>query len=1097
MQTITIRELFRSIHPTGSGWLAALVLAVCWGTTIHAQADCVQPPSGLIAWWPGNGDANDVLGTYHGTLQGGATATAPGIVGSCFTFDGTNGYVTIPDAPALQPANLTIECWVRFNSLNSAGAGSSPAGQQYLIFKQNSRTSFFEGFALTKERGTGGDRFSFAINSAAGQTVTVQSSTLVATGVWYHVAGVRGSNFVQLLVNGQLERQTNITFAQDYGSLPLYFGSTGQGFWDHKLLGNLDDVALYDRALTAAEVATIYAAGASGKCLSPTITAQPASRTVGVGANVAFSVAALGSTPLGYQWLRNGTPLVDGGNVSGAGSPALNLANVQTNDSGDYQVVVTNSVGSTPSSVAILNVDPNLTAPVITNPPASQTALVGTNVVFTVAASGAAPLSYQWRFNGTDLFDGGLVAGATSSALSLSYVLPAHAGDYSVVVSNSVGATTSAAATLTVQLPTNCYTPPSGLIGWWTGDGNARDIVGTNHGTLQGGASADAPGVVGQGFRFDGTNTSVMIPDSPELHPPVLTIECWVEFRNLNGFGNTYGPGSQYMVFKNNSRDCNFFEAFALSKDRNPDGDAILWEVTSVDGELIRIDSKTRVTTNTWYHVVAVAGTNYLEMYVNGVMETNQTFNFPLDYGTGKPLMFGSSGESCFDRKLDGVLDEVALYDRPLTSDEVAALYANAVAGKCKGTNGLFITTHPQNQIVPPGANATFTSAAVGGSPVGYQWQLNGSPILGATSSSLFLTNVQVGGSYRVVVTNASGAQTSGSAMLTVMTTPSISNQPVSLTIVAGSPANFSVSATGGGTLTYQWRFTGTNLDGETSSSLAIPSAQLAQAGDYSVTVSNAVGFAVSDVATLTVLVPAEIVIQPTNLTVVAGAAADFFVAASGTAPFQYQWEFNGTNLDGAFADTFSLTNIQPAQAGDYRALVSNAAGTATSAVATLTVLIPPTIIAQPVNATVTIGDTVNLSVTAEGTAPLNYQWQFNGTNLDGALTAALALTNVQTGQAGEYSVIVTNIAGLTNSAIATLTVLPPLVLLLPAMTTNSEFTFILSGGAGRNYAIEGSTNLEYWAELTVVSNATGQVEFVDTTSSNSLTRFYRARILP
>src|SRR5207245_535419 len=84
-------------------------------------ADCLPAPGGLVGWWPGDGSASDIVGTNQGSLQGGAVANAVGMVGSAFSFDGTNRYIQVPDSPALRPTNLTICCWVRFTSLNSAG----------------------------------------------------------------------------------------------------------------------------------------------------------------------------------------------------------------------------------------------------------------------------------------------------------------------------------------------------------------------------------------------------------------------------------------------------------------------------------------------------------------------------------------------------------------------------------------------------------------------------------------------------------------------------------------------------------------------------------------------------------------------------------------------------------------------------------------------------------------------------------------------------------------------------------------------------------------------------------------------------------------
>src|SRR5436190_4924067 len=247
-------------------------------------ASCAGQPSGIVGWWPAEGNALDIIATNSGTLAEGATASGTGMVGSAFTFDGSNSYVQIPDAPALKPANLTIECWVRFTGLDSTGSGA-PLGDQYIVFKQNSRSSNFEGFQLGKTRIGGGDVFEFLVSSAGGASVVLQGTTFIGINTWYHVAGLRGSNYLQLYVNGQLQAQGAVSFAQNYGSLPLYFGTSGQPSWDRKLKGLLDEVSLYNRALSSNEVAAIYQAGAAGKCLLPNISAQPQSQTLAAGGN--------------------------------------------------------------------------------------------------------------------------------------------------------------------------------------------------------------------------------------------------------------------------------------------------------------------------------------------------------------------------------------------------------------------------------------------------------------------------------------------------------------------------------------------------------------------------------------------------------------------------------------------------------------------------------------------------------------------------------------------------------------------------------------------------------------------------------------------
>ncbi len=181
--------------------------------------------------------------------------------------------------------------------------------------------------------------------------------------------------------------------------------------------------------------------GGGSTVAAPTITTQPASQSVTRGGSVTFSVSAT-STGLSYHWAKDGVLFANGGRES-----SLTLNNLQDSDAGNYTVFVSNSGGSVTSAVATLTVLPPsavATAPVITTQPASQSVAPGTTVTLVVAATGTAPLTYQWRKDGT------AIAGATSAALSLAGVTANSAGAYSVVVSNSAGSVTSATATLAI-----------------------------------------------------------------------------------------------------------------------------------------------------------------------------------------------------------------------------------------------------------------------------------------------------------------------------------------------------------------------------------------------------------------------------------------------------------------------------------------------------------------------------------------------------------------------------------------------------------------------------------------------------------------------
>ena len=237
---------------------------------------------------------------------------------------------------------------------------------------------------------------------------------------------------------------------------------------------------------------------------------------------------------------------------------------------------------------------------------------------------------------------------------------------------------------------------------------------------------------------------------------------------------------------------------------------------------------------------------------------------------------------------------------------------------------------------------------------------------------------------------------------------PQIASQPADLTVVAGQTATFLVIAAGPA-LNYQWRLDGHPLDNATNPALLLTHVQPAQSGTYSVVVFNSSGSVLSSNATLTVLVPAAITQQPQSTNVLQGSNVVFRVAASSSTPITYQWQFFGTNLPGALAPTHLITNVQPAQAGPYTVVLTDAVGSITSQVATLTILGPPVILEQPQSQTAVQYATVTMRVVATGTPPLAYRWRRNGFTVTGQTNATLLLTNVQPASAGSYAVFITN----------------------------------------------------------------------------------------
>jgi glucose/arabinose dehydrogenase len=186
--------------------------------------------------------------------------------------------------------------------------------------------------------------------------------------------------------------------------------------------------------------AALYRIVFNPPAVAPVITQQPASQTITEGQTASFSVTATGTTPLSYQWQK------DGVNINGATSPAFQITSTAIAAAGNYRVIVSNTVGSATSNNALLTVNPNVPSlPAILQPPQSITTTVGQHITFSVLVAGSAPFTYQWQKNQVD------IGGATQPSFALPAVNFNDAGNYRVLVRNAIGSALSSEATLAVQ----------------------------------------------------------------------------------------------------------------------------------------------------------------------------------------------------------------------------------------------------------------------------------------------------------------------------------------------------------------------------------------------------------------------------------------------------------------------------------------------------------------------------------------------------------------------------------------------------------------------------------------------------------------------
>jgi hypothetical protein len=211
-----------------------------------------------------------------------------------------------------------------------------------------------------------------------------------------------------------------------------------------------------------------------------------------------------------------------------------------------------------------------------------------------------------------------------------------------------------------------------GLVASWKGEGDAKDSVGADHGTLSAAGAGYAPGLDGQAFRFDGDKGFLQVPDSPALKPASLTISAWVCL-------DPQRPklGGEQIVFKKNTWAA-WFEGYSLLKLPVDDGNGNTIDrfqfVVSSHGKQVAINSQTVPRRGVWYHVAATYDGNQSILYINGVAEAAAKAGFALDYDT-TPLFIGTTGTwAPYMNMFDGLIDEVLIYNRALPPEEIAAL---------------------------------------------------------------------------------------------------------------------------------------------------------------------------------------------------------------------------------------------------------------------------------------------------------------------------------------------------------------------------------------------------------------------------------------
>lgn len=1049
----------------------SVLITNAYGSTISSNATlivgpaspCDPAPSGIVSWWPAEGNASDNAGNNNGVLLGGLGFTN-GEVGQGFWFNGPNQGVKISSSPTLDPTlnvgqGLTIEGWINPFNLSTT----------QVIAEWNDGLYGVELLVSAHAPGDLSVGTWKVLNGYAYQTLCFTGPGVVTSNAFQHVAFTcdRQSGQVALYYNGVLVAQGpfySIYYAPGY-SYTLYLGDSPSPGWH--FAGVLDEFSLCNRALGQSEIAAIYNAGISGKCplqAPAVILAQPTNQTVDVGGTATFSVIADGAQPLSYQWsflnFYGSTKIV------GATNATLTLFNVQTNQAGSYFVQVANVRGPINSTNAMLTVN---TPPSITTQPASCTNFAGTTANFTVTVSGGLPMSYQWSFNGTN------IAGATNSALALLNVQSSQAGNYAVLVSNHLGFALSSNALLTVKpvpasLPViTSFSPQSGAMG------TLVNIFGLNFDPVPANNTVFFGAVQAVVSSASATNLVVNVPAGATYAPITETVGGLTAYANAPFLPTFPGNGAL--------SSSSFGSPITIS------GGAQAVIIADFDG-----DGKPDL-------AATDASGDYVYVYRN--VSTNGTLAFASPLVFQLPLSTVSydivAADLNGDGKQDLVLSGYADAGRVLVFQNFSTP-GNISFGSCVsfavGTGPVAVAVR---DLDGDGKPDIVTANSYGGLSVlrnvgasgiitanSFVWVGN----LGAPGETEYLAIADLDGDGRPDVVGISGFNTAN---------------PLSVFRNVSTPGNFACAAgvnfpeptnsyklaigdmDGDGKLDVVFVSTSANVQtmsvyrnssapgNFTTNSLA-PRIDFALGGQgCGVALGDLDGDGKPDVAVTQS--PSKLSLFR-NISTPGGFTNNSLAARLDFATGSNPYGVAIGDLDGDGRPDIVVANSGGQTLSIYRNVTPSR----------------PFITSQPVSSTNLLHTTATFSVAAGGTSPLSYQWNFNGTNIDGATNVFLTLTNVQLNQAGNYAVLVTNAYGSLASSNAPLTVAGPPVVSGMVINADGGLTLNLATPTCFSSRIYVATNLTPpvdWQPIYTNPNG-GTWQFTDTNTGSSTSKFYR-----
>lgn len=757
-----------------------------------------------------------------------------------------------------------------------------------------------------------------------------------------------------------------------------------------------------------------------------------------------------------YQWKKNGV-------VVGSNNDTLFLNNLTAADTGSYKCYVTSSTCPTDSSKAI-----SLKIGSIESQSGNISLCSGSQGILWVKAPSAN--NFVWKLNGV------AIPNSNNDTLTIANYSPTQAGTYTCEATQNGGCLST--ATFTISTNTNTSTFDfTGIVASYPMSGNANNAASTSYnGTVNSGCvlAADRNGNANKAYSFDGSaNGTINMGDiTPINGAGQLSICGWFKRTNINRNNEFYSK-----VIDSSGIFCRDY--LQSNYTYNTFGN--------------NTPAISPINTN-WFHYAMTFNGGTLKVYINGNLASQFTnaAKPTIQSATGSSFILGDivgGGTIAYpSSNFLGQMDEINIFNRDLNAAEITPLM-----------NAPQFLQHPQNTTICSG-NSINLSVQAESPNATFQWQKNGTDIIGANQATFSKTNAQTAdaGSYTCVIAVGCYRSISKAAVVTVnANSATITAQPQAQSKCVGQQATFSITATGG--TGYQWKKNGVVLSGQTSATLNIATVALSDTGTYTCDVlGGSCGTLTSTGAYLTVKSNPVVTISPASPAVCAG--SPITLTASGAA--SYSWSNSGgssasatfspntntaysvtaldangcsatasksvtvNSLPSAFMSftsspficpgasitanatgggTYSWSNgggtnssatFSPNATTTYTVTVTNSNNCTATASNVVTVKAVTAITTQPQSQTTCSGGAVTLAVVANG-ANLSYQWKKNGTAI-GTNQSSFSIASATVADAGTYTVDVTGDCGVVMSSDAIVTIVGSLQISQQPIAVNS-----------------------------------------------------------